>query len=88
MVYADARLQRWIGQYGGAVLAKLRPPEVVIDSLALRQSEVNAWVAGETVPRHYEQVNAVLRLGRDYQSLQLDVSGVPTGHHLSLPCPN
>lgn len=57
------------------MLSSLRPPEVAIDTLALRQSEVNAWVAGETVPRHYEQVDAVLRLGTGYQSLQLDVSG-------------
>ena len=49
---------------------------MALDSLAIRQSEVNAWVAGETVPRHFEQVYALLRLGRDYQRLELDVSGV------------
>ena len=74
--HADARLQRWIGQFGSAVLSRFRPPEVAIDSLAIRQSEINAWVAGETVPRHYEQVNAVVRLGRDYQRLEMDLSGV------------
>ena len=47
-----------------------------IDSVALRGSEVNAWVAGETVPRHFEQVDAVLRLARDYQGLDLDLSGI------------
>ena len=49
---------------------------MAIDSLAIRQSEINAWVAGETVPRHYEQVNAVLKLGLDYQRLELNFSGV------------
>ncbi|KAL3160063.1 hypothetical protein ABBQ38_009778 [Trebouxia sp. C0009 RCD-2024] len=73
---ADARLQRWIGQFGSAVLSNFQAPEVALDSLAIRQSEVNAWVAGETVPRHYEQVNALLRLGRDYQRLELDVSAL------------
>lgn len=58
------------------MLSNFQAPEVALDSLAIRQSEVNAWVAGETVPRHYEQVNALLRLGRDYQRLELDVSGV------------
>ena len=72
---ADARLQRWIGQYGRGVVSKFRPPEVAIDSLAIGQSEVNAWVAGETVPRHFEQVNAVLRLGPNYQRLELKLSG-------------
>ena len=62
------------------MLSKLRPPDVAIDSLALRQAEVNAWVAGETVPRHFEQVHAVLRLDRDYQGLQLDVSGKQARH--------
>lgn len=76
MYDADARLQRWIGQYGRAVLSKFQPPQVAIDSLAIRQSEINAWVAGETVPRHFEQVNALLRLGSNYQRLELNISGV------------
>ena len=58
------------------MLSNFRPPEVAIESLAIRQSEINAWVAGETVPRHYEQVNAVLRLGSEYQRLELNLSGV------------
>lgn len=71
----DARLQRWIGQYGRAVLSKLQMPELCIDSLAIKRSEMNTWVAGETVPRHFEQVDAVVRLARDYQGLELDFSG-------------
>ena len=79
---ADARLQRWIGQYGRAVLSKLRPPDFSIDSVAMRRSEVNFWVAGETVPRHFEQVDAVVRLARDYQGLEMDLSGEPTTPHI------
>lgn len=58
------------------MLSNFQAPEVALDSLAIRQSEINAWVAGETVPRHFEQVDALLRLGRDYQRLELSVSGV------------
>ncbi len=71
----DARLQRWIGQFGRAVLFKVRMPEVALDSLAIKRSELNAWVAGETVPRHFEQVNAVVQLARDYQGLEMHLSG-------------
>lgn len=71
----DARLQRWIGQFGRAVLSKLRLPKVALDSLAIKRSEVNCWVAGETVPRHFEQVDAVMRLARDYQGLEMHLSG-------------
>ena len=71
----DARLQRWIGQFGRAVLSKVRMPEIALDSLAIKQSEVNAWVAGETVPRHFEQVDAVVQLARDYQGLEMHLSG-------------
>ena len=66
------------------MLSKFRAPEVAIDSLAIRQSEINAWVAGETVPRHYEQVNAVLRLGSDYQRLEMNLSGVQVKTKLTL----
>lgn len=58
------------------MLSNFQPPELAIDSLAIRQSEINAWVAGETVPRHYEQVNAVVTLGSGYQRLELKLSGV------------
>jgi len=71
----DARLQRWIGQFGRAVLSKVRMPEIALDSLAIKRSEVNAWVAGETVPRHFEQVDAVVQLARDYQGLEMHLSG-------------
>jgi len=71
----DARLQRWIGQFGRAVLFKVRMPEVALDSLAIKRSELNAWVAGETVPRHFEQVDAVVQLARDYQGLEMHLSG-------------
>ena len=72
---ADARLQRWIGQFGRASLSKVRMPEIALDSLAIKRSEVNAWVAGETVPRHFEQVDAVVQLARDYQGLEMHLSG-------------
>ena len=69
------------------MLAKFRPPELAIDSLAMRQSEINAWVAGETVPRHFEQVNAVLTLASGYQRLELKLSGVPAaGNPNTLSC--
>ena len=71
----DARLQRWIGQFGRAVLSKARMPEIALDSLAIKRSELNAWVAGETVPRHFEQVDAVVQLARDYQGLEMHLSG-------------
>ena len=71
----DARLQRWIGQFGRAVLSKVRMPDIALDSLAIKRSEVNAWVAGETVPRHFEQVDAVVQLARDYQGLEMHLSG-------------
>ncbi|KAL0030394.1 hypothetical protein WJX79_000988 [Trebouxia sp. C0005] len=73
---ADARLQRWIGQFGRAVLSKVRMPGIALDSLAIKRSEVNAWVAGETVPRHFEQVDAVVQLARDYQGLEVHLSAL------------
>ncbi len=50
-------------------------PEIALDSLAIKRSELNAWVAGETVPRHFEQVDAVVQLARDYQGLEMHLSG-------------
>ena len=75
MLLPDARLQRWIGQFGRAVLSKMRLPEVALDSVAIKRSEVNCWVAGETVPRHFEQVDGVVQLARDYQGLEMHLSG-------------
>lgn len=51
---------------------------MALDSLAIKRSEVNCWVAGETVPRHFEQVDAVMRLAPDYQGLEMHLSGQST----------
>lgn len=83
---ADARLQRWLGQWGRAVLSKLGPPEIALDSITIRTGQCNTWVAGESVPRQFEQVDCKLTLGRDCQDLDLKLSGLLHRDHTTSAC--
>ena len=49
----------------------------------LRNSYVEAQVAGEATPRRFERVDATLRLGRGYTSIDLDLHGIQS--QLCLP---
>ena len=72
---ADAWLQKWLGQWGRAVLSNVGTPEVALDRITVRDGQLNMWVAGESVPRQFEQVDYTVALGRDYQDLDLALSG-------------
>ena len=72
---ADAWLQKWLGQWGRAVLSNVGTPEMALDSITVRDGQLNMWVAGESVPRQFEQVDYTVALGRDYQDLDLALSG-------------
>lgn len=87
---ADAWLQKWLGQWGRAILTNVGTPEIALDSVTVRDGQLNMWVAGESVPRQFEQVDYTVALGRDYQDLDLALSGelchltVVNGRHVCL----
>lgn len=43
----------------------------------MRGARVSALIVGEASPRHFEEVDAALRLGRDYHSMHLDLTALP-----------
>ena len=63
-------------------LAQLKPPEIALDSVTIRNGILLAHIAGEPVPRRIQNINFNMRLGRDYRSLALDLQGMP--QHLCL----
>lgn len=73
---AGAWLQRWLGQCGRALLDKAGVAEVALDSVTVTDGQVNMWIAGESVPRQFEQADYTLSFGRDYQDLDLTLSGL------------
>lgn len=73
---ADIWLQRWLGQWCKAVLSKVGLPEIALDSVVVRDGQVSMWVAGESIPRQFEQADYTVALGRDYQELDFKLSGV------------
>lgn len=40
----------------------------------MRGARVDVWVAGEDAPRRFEQADAVVRLGRGYRTLSVDLT--------------
>ena len=73
---ADIWLQRWLGQWCKAVLSKVGLPEIALDSVVVRDGQVSMWVAGESIPRQFEQADYTVALGRDYQDLDFTLSGM------------
>ena len=51
--------------------------QVALESLTLRGGTVSVTIAGEVGLRHFENVDAVLRLGRDYHSMHVDLTAQP-----------
>jgi hypothetical protein len=49
-------------------------PQVALESLRLQHAKVDVWVAGERMPRRFEQADAVLRLSRGYNRLTVDLT--------------
>ncbi len=47
----------------------------------VRNGDLWATLTGEAIPRHIQNVNLQMKLGRDYRTLTLDITGV-FGLHL------
>ena len=53
----------------------MRPPQLALERVVIRNGDLWATLTGEAVPRHVQNVDLKLRLGRDYRTLTLDISG-------------
>lgn len=80
---ADAWFQRWLGQWGKALLDRVGVPEVALNSFTVRDGQINMWVAGESVPRQFEQTDYTVSLGCDYQDLDFTLTGDATTYQSS-----
>ena len=60
----------------GATCFSLCLPQVAVDTVRVRRGRVDAWVGREAAPRRFEQADAVLRLGRNYHSLSVDLTSL------------
>ncbi|KAK9862508.1 hypothetical protein WJX84_009406 [Apatococcus fuscideae] len=67
------KLPAWLHGPVGALQSLIHPEQTSVRRICLRNSYVEATVAGEATPRRFERVDATLRLGRGYTSIDLDL---------------
>ena len=68
-------LRAWAAKHINAVLSKVQPPQLALEHVAIRNGDVWVTFTGEAIPRHIQNVDMKLKLGRDYHTLTLDVTG-------------
>ena len=73
-------VRAWAAKRISAVMSSVRPPALALDAVTIRSGDLWATLTGEEIPRHVENVDLRLRLGRDYHSLSLDIVGVHPCH--------
>jgi hypothetical protein len=85
-------VRAWAAKRINQAIASLKPPAVALDVLTIRNGDLWAMLTGEDIPRHVQNLDLRLRLGRDYRSLALDIIGAHQRrvrahlHHHSMPC--
>lgn len=72
---AGKKLPAWLQGPVGALQVLIRPEQTSVRRILLRNSYLEAQVSGEATPRRFERVDATLRLGRGYTSIDLDLHG-------------
>jgi hypothetical protein len=70
-------LRAWAAKRISAALAQVQLPQLALERVVIRNGDLWATLTGEAVPRHVQNVDLKLRLGRDYRTLTLDISGAP-----------
>ncbi len=74
--YAAGGLRAWAAKRISATLSTVRPPQLALERMVIRNGDLWATLTGEAIPRHIQNVNLQLKLGRDYRTLTLDITGV------------
>ncbi len=68
-------VRAWAAGKIAGLLSAWRPPQLALEALHVRNGDLWASLTGEAIPRHIQNVDLSLRLGRDYRSLTLDITG-------------
>ena len=68
-------VRAWAAGKIAGVLSAWHPPQLALEALHIRNGDLWASLTGEAIPRHIQNVDLSLRLGRDYRSLTLDITG-------------
>lgn len=68
-------VRAWAARRISAALQRVRPPQVALHRVHIRGGHLWATLTGEGAPRHVQDVDLLLRFGRDYSSLTLDITG-------------
>ena len=66
-----------------AGLSQLQMPTVAVGTISLQGATLHAHIHGEQRPRTFENVSAVVNLGRNYSTLALDIHALPRQRHPS-----
>ena len=80
---AAGGLRAWAAKHISGTLANIQAPQLALEHVVIRKGDLWATVTGEAIPRHVQNIDLKLKLGRDYRTLTLDITGLLLPHVLS-----
>ena len=69
-------LTAWLTQTLEGLWQRVQLPEAALGGITIRHGTLLATMAGEPLPRRFDDVNLHLRLSADYRNMTVDLSGV------------
>ena len=76
-------LRAWAAKRISSTLTNIQAPQLALEHVVIRKGDLWATVTGEAIPRHVQNVDMKLKLGRDYRTLTLDITGLLLPHVVS-----
>ena len=73
-------LRAWAAKRISSTLSNIQAPQLALEHVVIRRGDLWATVTGEAIPRHVQNVDLKLKLGRDYRTLALDITGLLLPH--------
>ncbi|KAK9804274.1 hypothetical protein WJX72_004315 [[Myrmecia] bisecta] len=71
---ASSTVRSWLGGQWARLTAHLTVPQLAVDRIIVRNGTLDALFCAEQEPRHFDQIDLALDLGRDYHDLALKIS--------------
>ena len=76
-------LRAWAAKRISSALSNIQAPQLALEHVVIRKGDLWATLTGEAIPRHVQNVDLKLKLGRDYRTLTLDITGLLLPHVVS-----
>lgn len=70
-----AGVAKWLSQRAESALKRVKLPEAGIGTLSVKNGTLLATMAGEPIPRRFDNLSVKVHLSPDYRNMTVDLTG-------------